>query len=67
MALTEIEQLLIDGLDVFGVRAGISAAIFLMLENSTQKMKLVEYMAGHPKATQDELWNQAREIAAEAE
>lgn len=63
MALTRNGQLLIDGLELFGVQDGISAVIFILLKGDEKKMRLMEYMVEHQNATQDELLQKAREIA----
>lgn len=63
MKLTEIEQALIDGMEVFKVRRGISAQIFLILDGEKQYLDMIHYMQEHPKATGEELLAQARRIA----
>ena len=65
MALTEIEQALIDGMEAFKVRRGISAHIFLLLNGEEQYLEMIHYMQDHLDATGEELLKQAQKIAAE--
>ena len=54
---------MIDGMEVFKVRRGISAQIFLILDGEKQYLDMIHYMQEHPKATGEELLAQARRIA----
>lgn len=63
VSVTEIEQALIDGLEAVKVRRGISAQIFLILEEDRQQVEMIQYVMDHRKATGEELLMVAREIA----
>lgn len=63
MKPTAIEQALIDGMEAFKVRRGISAQIFLMLNGEEQYLEMIHYMQEHLNATGEELLKQARKIA----
>lgn len=63
MKPTAIEQALIDGMEAFKVRRGISAQIFLMLNGEEQYLEMIHYMQEHLNATGEELLKQARRIA----
>lgn len=63
MKPTAIEQALIDGMEAFKVRRGISAQIFLMLDGEEQYLDMIHYMQEHLNATGEELLKQARRIA----
>ena len=63
MKPTAIEQALIDGMEAFKVRRGISAQIFLMLDGEEQYLDMIHYMQEHLNATGEELLEQARRIA----
>ena len=63
MELTENQKLLINGLKAFGVSKGKAAAIFMTAQRERHAVALMEYMADHPEATEEELLDKAREIA----
>lgn len=64
MSLTKTEQDLINGLKVFGVSKGTGAMIFVMLGEEQKFQKMVEYMVNHRNATEKDLLEQAKKIAA---
>ena len=63
MELTETEKYLISGLKLQKVSKGKLAAICLMLETEKQQMKMIQYIAEHEDATDDDLMRLARRIA----
>ena len=63
MALTEIEERLIDGLKIDGVRKGAAMAICLMLKEEAQRMDMIEYLLSKERVTDEEALDMARKIA----
>ena len=56
MALTEISQLLIDGLQLCALEEWQRAVIYI-------KMEMAQFIGEHEKATEGELMGEARRIA----
>ena len=64
MALTEIEERLIDGLKIDGVRKGAAMAVFLMLKEDNQRMDMIEYLLSKERVTDEEALDMANRLAA---
>ena len=67
MPITEVEKLLISGLKLCGVKKGIGMVILLLLKEEDQQMDMIEYIVEHKQATEQELLNVARRMAAQRE
>lgn len=63
MALTQTEQTLVSGLQIFGATKNMAAAILMLLnEREDLQIDLINYMVEHQKATPRELLEQAIEM-----
>ena len=67
MAVTEVQQLLIDTMKACGVSNGKGAAIFMTLQTEENMMEMCGYILNHMDATESELLDKAREIAGALE
>ncbi len=63
MAVTEVQQLLIDAMKACGVSNGKGAAIFMTLQTEENMLEMCGYILNHMDATENELLDKAREIA----
>ena len=63
MALTRMEEILTDGLQLFPVTNGNRALVFMQMETEEQQREMVHYLSGSRKATEKEILAVARRIA----
>ena len=63
MALTEISQLLIDGLQLCALEEWQRAVIYIEMDTEEKKMEMAQFIGEHEKATAGELMGEARRIA----
>ena len=61
--VTQMEQILINGLQLFPMKEGQRVRIFLMMDTEEQMLKMAQYMAKHLNATGEELMSEAERIA----
>ena len=63
MALTRMEEILTDGLQLFPMTNGNRALVFMQMETEEQQREMVHYLSGSSKATEKEILAVARRIA----
>ncbi len=61
--VTQMERILINGLQLFPLKEGQRVRIFLMMDTEEQMLKMAQYMAKHLDATGEELMSAAERIA----
>ena len=62
MEVTETEQMLIDGLQLFPLKEGQRLRIFLMMDTEEQMLKMCQYMAKNLDATAEQLMAKAVQL-----
>ena len=63
MALTRMEEILTDGLQLFPMTNGNRALVFMQMETEEQQREMVHYLSENRKATEKEILAVARRIA----
>ena len=67
MKLSEVEKLLIYGLAQFEIEDGLQRAIFLLLDTDDMKEEMINWLATHLQATEEEIKAQAGKIIRKSE
>ena len=66
MALTELEEVLIDTLKLFGIPARLTSAIIVMLKTEEQQWQLVDFLQPYLKTeespSKDEVMTEVKKI-----
>lgn len=65
MALTELGQLLIDGLQLCSLEEWQRAVIFLKMDSPEKQLEMVRFIGAHNNATAEQLMAAAAQIAGE--
>ena len=63
MAVTEIEQLLVDYLSLSRASEGGQALAFIALDTEDQMLKMCRFLSDNEMATEEQIIAQARKIA----
>ncbi len=67
MEITETQELLMNGLLLFGIDVDMIPPLILLLKKEEEAKKMIFWMVNHPQATIPEILKQVSEISTEGE